>query len=60
MDKTDRDWGYIVFACDEYFVFRPHVFETSLPSRGAAVGRMQAAIASLLESAQRIFPELNP
>jgi hypothetical protein len=59
-DKTDDDWGLIVFARDEHFVLRPKETITGLASRWEAVERLQIAIAQLLDAPQRIFPDLNP
>jgi hypothetical protein len=59
LDKTDQDWGYIVFARDEYFRLRPHTIETSLLSRYSAVQAMRATMIGLLEKPQRLFPDLN-
>jgi hypothetical protein len=59
LDKTDDDWGFIVFARDEYFVLRPKLTVTGLASRTAAVEQLQIAIAQLLDSPQRIFSDLK-
>jgi hypothetical protein len=59
-DTTDQDWGFIVFARNEYFKLLPHVVETSLSTRYTAAQAMRAAIIGLLQKPQRLFPELNP
>jgi len=57
LDKTDKDWGYIVLARDEYFQFRAIEFEVSFPSREKALMKLQHKMVRLLSSPQRIFPQ---
>jgi hypothetical protein len=56
-DKIDNDWGFVVLARDEFFRFRAIRSECSLATRNQARMELQAKIAELLSSPQRIFPQ---
>ena len=55
-DKTDSDWGYVILARDEHFVFRAIDAAPSFPTREIARSELQLAIARLVMNGQRIFP----
>ena len=56
-DKIDHDWGYVILARDEHFVFRAIDTAHSRPTRDTAHIELQTAIARLLIQSQRIFPQ---
>ncbi len=55
-DKIDNDWGYVVLARDQHFIFRAIDVHTSLASRAQAREQVQYRIMELLKAPQRIFP----
>lgn len=56
-DRTDGDWAYMVFARDEHFRFKPHIWEVGVATREQACMELQAAISTLLDGPQRLFPD---
>ena len=56
-DKADQDWGYIILARDEHFIFRAIDTAHSRPTREIARMELQLAIAKLVMKGQRIFPQ---
>ena len=59
-DKADNDWGWVVLARDERFVFRCIEVDSSLSSRDEARASVQLKIAQLLTSPRRIFATGHP
>jgi len=57
LDKTDKDWGFVILARDEDFQFRAIESEVSLPTRERALAGLQRKLIKLLSSPQRIFPQ---
>ena len=56
-DKADQDWGYIILARDEHFIFRAIDTAHSMPTRETARIDLQSAIGKLVMQGQRIFPQ---
>jgi hypothetical protein len=56
-DKSDRDWGYVVLARDDYFEFRAIETKFGFPNRGKAVSSLQVRIAELLSNPKRIYSQ---
>ena len=56
-DKADQDWGYIILARDEHFIFRAIDTAHSRPTREIARVELQLAMAKLVTGGQRIFPQ---
>ncbi len=56
-DNVDGNWGWIILARDEYYVFRAIETSHSLPSRDFARRMLQFAIMELITKGQRIFPQ---
>jgi hypothetical protein len=57
IDKTDQDWGYVILARDEYFVFRAIETGASFTDREVARRELQFAIGKLVGESQGIFPQ---
>ena len=56
----DDDWGYVVLARDQYFLFRAIEAESGMQFRNTAREALQLKIAAFLSSPQRIFPTEKP
>ena len=56
-DKIDHDWGYVILARDEHFIFRAIDTAHSMQTREMARQELQLAIAGLVMQSQRIFPQ---
>lgn len=56
-DKIDHDWGYVILARDEQFIFRAIDTAHSRPTRKVARTELQLAMAKLVMEGQRIFPQ---
>ena len=56
-DKIDHDWGYVILARDEHFIFRAIDTAHSRPTREVARQQLQLALAGLVVQGQRIFPQ---
>lgn len=56
----DDDWGYVVLARDQYFLFRAIEAESGMQFRNMAREALQLKIAAFLSSPQRIFPTEKP
>ena len=56
-DKIDHDWGYVILARDENFIFRAIDTAHSMQTREIARQELQLAIAKLAMQGQRVFPQ---
>ncbi len=56
-DKADHDWGFVMLARDEFFVFRSIDAQFPFPSRERARALLQMRIAELFSHPKRIFPQ---
>ena len=56
-DRIDQDWGYVILARDEHFIFRAIDTVHSMQTRETARQQLQLAIAGLALHGQRIFPQ---
>lgn len=59
-DRSDKDWGYMVFGRDTQFRFRSIDIKRRLPTRYEARGELQQKIASYLSHPRRIFRADSP
>lgn len=56
-DRIDHDWGYVILARDEHFIFRAIDTVHSMQTRETARQELQLAIAGRVMQSQRIFPQ---
>ena len=56
-DKADQNWGYVILARDERFIYRAIDTAHSRPTRERARIELQLAMAKLVMQDQRIFPQ---
>jgi len=57
LDRTDRDWTYVVLGRDELGTFRWIDGESSIKNHDQARERLMATIRRILESGQQVFPQ---
>jgi hypothetical protein len=57
LDRTDKDWAYVVLGRDELGTFRWIDGESSITDRDQGRQRLMTTIQKILESGQRVFPQ---
>ena len=57
LDKTDKDWGFVILGSDERGQFRAIDLATSIESRDTARVRLLYAMGELEKTGQKIFPQ---
>ena len=56
-DRTDNDWGYVIFGLDERAHFRGIALESCVATEGGARNSLLAAMKTIEASGQTEFPQ---